>query len=888
MASSYISNALQINFESVLEITDNAEMVSMFKTLESTGLRGFLGCSSVLYERELEQFFDTAMVKDGDITCEVSGKVLTTSEDRFAGVFGLPTEGLVNLSEVPKDLVYDARSIFSQSGEPISTYGKKRLMKYELRLLNDVLAKSITVKAGSFDVVTHERFLMMTAIHFGIQVNWSKILFGVLKEMVDKTLKKAKGFAAKICVLLKGDSVVTMGEATTFPPLKILSAKTVKTYIATNETIDARGKIDEPGVAKIARSKKRPIATGDESAVTKKKRTSKRKSSSSKDNMDIVSVAQEAIPLQTFESSTAVSVEKRAAVEEAIGEQSVEPTTDTIEKETVSTADEFDNVIAQEFAARQADRIVESASEKPTTDTIEKETVSTADEFDNVIAQETGTRPVFPRFLLQIKGRHPFWKEIRLKESFSFKKLANLKIEDIYAKEELVLSWDEADSTRVALHGKMHILTKYRELLIRKFLEARKSNFVPSEGSSATDLKVLDWLSDLHLFVLEELKEQMLAHGLTWEKTTKTMVNGSLLIQEGNDQWMKIPRLAVSCRLEILRQLSYVDTLPPVSEFFKMIRKRWADVCIEAVEFFVSGKLLPLGSLNFCRSNTAGSEFGYRRTTVTSWGWSQLCIDFLCYSLFGGFSTVDIRNFVSAIALDRSVFRETTNFDSVRPDSPSTSAISSMRFDEDDTAATQFSLPVISTDLTEALAQLRASVEQIHFEKIRRKDDVDKLRDILLMHIRDLEKKFSEIFDAQDRAYRALLNNIRKDIHDQKTLLSRDVLTSQQKLSTQVTVVAFDNADIRKEVKEKRAILTDLDGQVATVRSELLDFRAKAKENHLNLSTQLGFLVDYINRGGDAKKGEGGSSSRTQPPPNDQSRPSGGNGSRADDQSRLC
>ncbi|KZV25559.1 hypothetical protein F511_21632, partial [Dorcoceras hygrometricum] len=358
-------------------ITDNAEIVSMFKTLESTGLRGFLGCPSVLYKRELEQFFDTAMVKDGDITCEISGKVVVISEDRFAGVFRWPTEGLVNLSEVPKDLVYDARSIFSQSGEPISTYGKKRLMKYEYRLLNDILAKSVTVKAGSFDAVTHERFLMMTAIHFGIQLRWEK---------------------------------------------RILSAKTVKTYVATNETIDARGKADEPCVDKISRSKKRPIATGDEPAVTKKNRTSKRKVSFSKDKKDIVSVAQEAIPLQTFEPSTAVSVEKRASVEEDFEEQSVEPTVDTIEKETISIADEVDNVIAQvlaetaqmeetetaerehpletgvgeetvvqgqavvkadevehwfnlsyeEFATRQADRLVESASE---TDG-EQETVS--------------------------------------------------------------------------------------------------------------------------------------------------------------------------------------------------------------------------------------------------------------------------------------------------------------------------------------------------------------------------------------------------------------------------------------------------------------------------------------------------------------------------------
>ncbi|KZV34311.1 hypothetical protein F511_28013 [Dorcoceras hygrometricum] len=43
---------------------------------------------------------------------------------------------------------------------------------------------------------------------------------------------------------------------------------------------------------------------------------------------------------------------------------------------------------------------------------------------------------------------------------FIFKKLASLKVEDISAKEELVLSWGEAESTRVALNRRMYILTK--------------------------------------------------------------------------------------------------------------------------------------------------------------------------------------------------------------------------------------------------------------------------------------------------------------------------------------------------------------------------------------------------------------------------------------------
>ncbi|KZV38561.1 hypothetical protein F511_27586 [Dorcoceras hygrometricum] len=57
-------------------------MVNMFRALEATGLRGFLGCSSVLYEQELEQFFDTALIQDGDITCAVSGKYVAISASK--------------------------------------------------------------------------------------------------------------------------------------------------------------------------------------------------------------------------------------------------------------------------------------------------------------------------------------------------------------------------------------------------------------------------------------------------------------------------------------------------------------------------------------------------------------------------------------------------------------------------------------------------------------------------------------------------------------------------------------------------------------------------------------------------------------------------------------
>ncbi|KZV58683.1 hypothetical protein F511_17999 [Dorcoceras hygrometricum] len=109
-----------------------------------------------------------------------------------------------------------------------------------------------------------------TAIHFGFKINWSKILFEVLKEMVDRSIKRSKGFAAQICVLLKRDPAVSLGEAKTFPPLKILSAKTVNTYVATNKTIDAHGESDEPHVDKVAILKRKSVSKK-KSAPTDKK-----------------------------------------------------------------------------------------------------------------------------------------------------------------------------------------------------------------------------------------------------------------------------------------------------------------------------------------------------------------------------------------------------------------------------------------------------------------------------------------------------------------------------------------------------------------------------------------------------------------------------------------
>ncbi|KZV43023.1 hypothetical protein F511_41034 [Dorcoceras hygrometricum] len=169
------------------------------------------------------------------VVSTIKGKAVEISEEVFAATFELPTEGLIDFSEVPKDLVFDARSLFSISKEQVSISCLKKEMKIEYRLLSDILAKTIYVKAGSFDAVTREQFMLMTAITFNVKVNWSRLLFDVLKEMVTPGSRHAKGYAIQICVLLENIPGLELGESRAFPLPRVLNEKTVHRYIFINE-----------------------------------------------------------------------------------------------------------------------------------------------------------------------------------------------------------------------------------------------------------------------------------------------------------------------------------------------------------------------------------------------------------------------------------------------------------------------------------------------------------------------------------------------------------------------------------------------------------------------------------------------------------------------------
>ncbi|KZV19126.1 protein RESTRICTED TEV MOVEMENT 3 [Dorcoceras hygrometricum] len=170
MAYAYYSNTVHIDFASVLAM-ENPGMVSVFNALMASGLEGFLGCPPVIYESELVDFFNNGSVRDGLVVSTVNSVTVEISEQLFAETFELLVNGLADLSEMPKDKIFDARSIVSLSGEPVSLSGRKGQMKIEYRLLCDIMAKSISVKAGSFNALTVEKFSLLTVVVCGIRMN---------------------------------------------------------------------------------------------------------------------------------------------------------------------------------------------------------------------------------------------------------------------------------------------------------------------------------------------------------------------------------------------------------------------------------------------------------------------------------------------------------------------------------------------------------------------------------------------------------------------------------------------------------------------------------------------------------------------------------------------
>ncbi|KZV58740.1 hypothetical protein F511_18765 [Dorcoceras hygrometricum] len=152
------------------------------------------------------KFLANARVIAGTIVSFVANRKLAMTKEISVEAFVLPTEGATSFLDVPKENVVEMRNRFSGSDVSFRAPSKKREMKIEFRLLHDIVAKALCSKAGSFDVVTSEKFDLMVAISTGLKIS-------VLLEKLVKT---------------------DIEESVKLQPQKVLTNKSVQMYIKKN------------------------------------------------------------------------------------------------------------------------------------------------------------------------------------------------------------------------------------------------------------------------------------------------------------------------------------------------------------------------------------------------------------------------------------------------------------------------------------------------------------------------------------------------------------------------------------------------------------------------------------------------------------------------------
>ncbi|KZV34600.1 hypothetical protein F511_15758 [Dorcoceras hygrometricum] len=864
MAAYFYSNSVHVDFDSVLEM-DEPGIVLMFQALVAFGLQGFLGCTAVVYEEALVEFFANGRERDGLVISSVDGVFVEISEDLFAETFELPVDGLRDLSEIPKDAIFDARSIVSLSGEPISLSGRKNQMKFVFRLLCDIMAKSISVKAGSFNAITIEKFSLMTAVVCNVRMNCAKILFIILKKMVTPGSKQAKGFAIQISLLLATIPTLELGESSEFPASKILTKKIVHRFVSIN---DRDGAEEATGAAKQRAASKKIPAANVGAAVPKKKRTIKKKSVSSLSTLEMVAVAEEAVPIQQVAEPSAVEEIRYPSADDVdlIIQQVLDETravdVPADKAQPVATEEKlwydfpYDDLVAKWEAERPVVTASDTDEELETMDVapadgdqqvqvsvapISNDDMLSADErmsLDDILLTIPVDIPL-PSSIMEIT-KIMMGKSIKIpgvtKWTWFLKSLPRIPADD-KGKESLVekdpIRGNPAREHYFLICADIDLLVELRAKVIdevAQFLNSfslKKLATINFEEMYKKEEQVLYWGETESPQGCPRDRGAIIARNNThtpsrcWIRTM-LYVNGEWVVEPCADRWVKIPRMVIS--IEVPRQRQYDDTLPT--------------------------RLLPAGSLQFCRSLQLVepvSRIAPSRSPVFAFRVSQFCSIFVDFSLFNWIPSADISEFLSSVALDRTVLRSvqsSQNSFSVAPSvqlsldqhqssSSSTDSSSSLHFDQTDVDATTSSLPPASQDLSAVLADLQPTLSEQIFE----------YQSDLSSKLHKIEQSVCDSLRDQADIFRNLSQGARQEAHtldDVQTIRFNDF---RKHVLAQNASIFTGLADVRQEVQgvnakvdimasRLNAIQKDAEATKEALSHQLHEFQSSAQENH--------------------------------------------------------
>ncbi|KZV42518.1 Homomeric Acetyl-CoA Carboxylase (Hom-ACCase) [Dorcoceras hygrometricum] len=270
---------------------------------------------------------------------------------------------------------------------------------------------------------------------------------------------------------------------------------------------------------------------------------------------------------------------------------------------------------------------------------------------------------------------------------------------------------------------------------------------------------------------------------------------------------------------------------------------RFADVC-EATSFYLVETLrFDVASGTSCkdmlRSNRMIESVSDTDEEIVAdqldnhrFGMVATLYSFCSIQLIGGLQSVDIRNFLSVLIPVQPVLRDvhildtgvqrapvlllpdtSTQKDEIvqmdidqHPDSPSTSADSSLPFNandiptEEDSANDQLILPSTSTDISASFSTLRESISRLVANQTRDSRRSGDAHGEVMSKIDHVERDLLDRLAVQNQAFRGLIKIIRQEAHNDNDVLS----IALKAVRAQNSILSTDLADVRQEGSDEK------------------------------------------------------------------------------------
>ncbi|KZV44602.1 cell division control protein 2C [Dorcoceras hygrometricum] len=687
---------------------------------------------------------------------------------------------------------------------------------------------------------------------FGLKVNWCKVLFGVLEEMVDRRVKKAKD-AVPLQVIEPTPAVTTAQPPA--PKRKSLKRMLILSEGSDDDNVEeSLEKESNVSVDHIfTETDVGDIAFGDSTVDNPEElaqwlenyisegagQVNESDSDRVQRPVDTVDVEQlfETAYVKESEGSKHPVVEKNLA--QAVGSKQVAEELMSIDDLLMQIPDDMllPSVSATEITKiRLGESISINEVQERDLYYASLPRISALDKGKEILEEDEPVKGNPARetvelicgdveFLVQLRDR--VMKDVvEFFHSFSLNKLTNLDaLLELKEKEKLMLEWAETDSLETAVKRKMYILAKYREMFLRKFVESHRKYFIPGYPWTATTSQIIDLLIVAHSKSLEALLTQQREHGLPMEQPcTSTFLDAS------------------------------IGSGAVLAQFFSQAKS----TCWVRPFVLIDGVWTPIQGIDFWRSSCKLSLFVNRKKLpetviedtfvphvffiepVQYWGaapaliktcvWHRVCTDVIRFSMFGCLRPVREDVCTDIVVYNLGVERIPASF--CRSFAQGVDTDSFVRYFSDSDVESLAEIDLSSSDAPTAYRSPSPILQEADsFEH-------------------NLQFALGPAIFSGGAQEELSYFSVRQDAQTQDNIQTLRFNEFRKNILAQNASIFTGLADVRKEEQELNA-----------------KFQAQAQANHNILHAQLSELVAYINRGGDNKNGESSSSRGPQPPP---------------------